>query len=98
MDSDDTIRCQTAHAEDNSRCDGPPDAVLVRDQSGAQQTGCVNHGSATLASLENATVHPGPAGVAGAAIEAYRRAQVRHPFDFLFTDRFVGSTDGGTNG
>lgn len=76
-------RCPAAHAEDPTPCDGPADAVTIRDQYGAEQGGCVNHGSAYLASIEHATVHPGS--VDGAAIEMYRRAQTRRPFDFLFT-------------
>jgi hypothetical protein len=80
-------RCAAAHAEDESLCEGLPTAVRVVDQHGAEQTGCVNHGSALLASLENATVYAGPAGVPGAAIEAYRRAGRRMPFDFLLHGR-----------
>ncbi len=78
-------RCPGAHAEDESPCDGPPDAVRVVDQHGAGQDACVNHGSALLASLKDARVERGS--VDGAAIEAYRRAQTRTPFDFLFHAR-----------
>lgn len=75
-------RCPGAHARDESPCDGPADAVRVVDQHGAEQDACVNHGSALLASLKDARVMRGS--VEGAAIEAFRRAQQRTPFDFLF--------------
>jgi hypothetical protein len=78
-------RCQGAHAEDDSPCDSPADAVRVADQHGTEQSACINHGSALLASLENGRVSVGT--VEGAAIEAYRRAKQRTPFDFLFHAR-----------
>ncbi len=80
-----TPRCPAAHLNDPSPCDGPPDAVRVVDQHGAEQDACVNHGSALLASLEDARVERGT--VEGAAIEAFKRAQQRTPFDFLNPDR-----------
>jgi hypothetical protein len=76
------LRCEAAHAEDPTECEGPQDAVRVVDRHGDAQTGCVNHASAYLASLEGGRVYP--ASVPGAAIEVYERAKRRRPFDFMF--------------
>ena len=73
-------RCPAAHPDDRSPCQGPPDAVRVVDRTGNQRQGCVHHASAALASIKDARVYPGS--VAGAAIDAYRRARFRGPFEF----------------
>lgn len=66
-------RCAAAHIDDHTPCDGPPDAVSVRDKSGGEAFGCVRHAAAMLAAVEGSTVHAGS--VSGAAIEAFKRAQ-----------------------
>jgi hypothetical protein len=73
--------CYAAHPDDSSPCDGPPDAVRVVDQTGAETLGCVNHGSALLASLTGGRVYPTGV-VPGAGVEAFERAQRRRPYDF----------------
>lgn len=73
-------RCAAAHVEDQRACDGAIDAVRVVDRVGEQTTGCVRHGAALLASIENGRVYPGS--VEGAAVEAYRAAQAPRPFEF----------------
>lgn len=91
-------RCAAAHAEDPTPCEGPHDAVLIRDQhmSRARDAmtegvpGCVHHGARMLASLEGGRVYPGPsAGIGrtpesgGAAVDAYNRAQTLRPFPWM---------------
>jgi hypothetical protein len=71
-------RCEAAHAEDQSPCEGSDDAVLVVDQAGGEALGCLRHGAALLASLEGGRVYPGT----GSAIEVYRRAQALRPFEW----------------
>lgn len=75
----DVSRCEAAHPEDRSPCDGAPDAVRVVDQVGDQLCGCVHHASVVLASVEGARVYPGSD---GAVVEAITRAQLREPFAF----------------
>lgn len=72
-------RCDAAHAEDRSLCDGPAAAVRIIDQTDAEVTGCVRHGAALLAALELGWVYPGPDAREGDAISAYKLAQaLRH--------------------
>jgi hypothetical protein len=52
----------------------------VVDRVDDELYGCVHHASAALASIEDARAYPGR--LRGAAIEAFRRAQLREPFDF----------------
>lgn len=73
-------RCEAAHPEDGSPCEGPVDAVRVVDQVRDELVGCVHHAAVVLASVEKARVYPGSVG--GAAIETYQRAQLRRPFVF----------------
>lgn len=73
-------RCAAAHVEDPRRCDGPADAVRIRDREGAEAAGCVLHGAVLLASLDGGTVHPGS--VAGAATKTFQRAAALRPFLF----------------
>ncbi|MCZ4122499.1 hypothetical protein [Streptomyces sp. H39-S7] len=82
-------RCNAAHPDDPALCEGPHDAVEVRDRfmSRARDTmtvgalGCVLHAARLLASLDGGRVYPGPSRVgAGAAIDAYQRAQTLPPF------------------
>lgn len=83
MNSTDPAWCETAHAEDQSPCEGPLDAVRVVDQLGAEALGCVHHGAVLLALLGGGRVYPGPGhdgGPTGGAIEAYQRAQRLAPF------------------
>jgi hypothetical protein len=72
--------CEAAHPEDVSACEGSRDAVRVVDQVGDELRGCVHHASVVLASVEGSRVYPGT--VAGAAVEAFTRAQLREPFAF----------------
>lgn len=83
-------RCAAAHSDDVRQCEGQRNAVQIVDRTGASVAGCVLHGAVLLASLEGGRVAPlnGPD---GAAIEAFRRAQVVPPFDFL-GDRGVAVT------
>lgn len=76
------FRCAAAHSDDVRQCEGQRNAVQIIDRTGASVAGCVLHGAVLLASLEGGRVAPlnGPD---GAAIEAFRRAQVVPPFDFL---------------
>ena len=66
-------RCAAAHIDDPSPCDGPADAVLVRDKVAGEAKGCVRHAAAMLRAVEGSTVHAGS--VPGAAIEAFKRAR-----------------------
>jgi hypothetical protein len=75
-------RCPAAHHDDPSPCDGPTGAVRVVDMFGGQAHGCIHHGATLLASLESGRIYPGPARVAGAAADAYQRAQGLAPFAF----------------
>lgn len=74
------VRCLAAHPDDPSSCEGPCDAVRAVDRTGEAALGCVHHAAILLASVTDARVYP--ATVDGAAIEVYRRAVVRAPFDF----------------
>jgi hypothetical protein len=65
--------CAAAHIDDPRPCDGPADAVVVRDKFGGEASGCVRHAAAMLAAVDGSTVHAGS--VPGAAIEAFKRAQ-----------------------
>jgi hypothetical protein len=73
-------RCEAAHPEDRSACEGDPDAVRVIDHIGDELRGCVHHASVVLASVEGSRVCPGS--VEGAAVEAFTRARLREPFVF----------------
>lgn len=73
-------RCEAAHPEDRSACEGELDAVRVVDQVGDEVRGCVHHAAVVLASVEGSRVYPGS--VDGAAVEAFRRAQLLEPFGF----------------
>ena len=73
-------RCQAVHPDDRSPCIGHREAVRIVDATGRAAVGCVHHAAVMLASLKRARAYPGA--VPGAAIEAYRLAQYRLPFDF----------------
>lgn len=82
-------RCAAAHPDDPTACEGPLDAVEVRDRhmsrAGEAQTlgslGCVHHAARMLASLDGGRVYPGPDDTNGsAALDTYRRAQTLPPF------------------
>lgn len=89
-----TERCQAAHRDDPTPCEGPHDAVEIRDRfmSRARDAmtvgtlGCVHHGARLLASIDGGRVYPGPSNDTGrtpgnsGAIDAYRRAQTTLPF------------------
>jgi hypothetical protein len=75
-------RCQAAHPDDKSPCEGVTDAVRVKDSAGREALGCVRHGAVLLASLAGGAVYPGPGGVGGEAIEVYQRAKALKPFEF----------------
>ncbi|GAB2778259.1 hypothetical protein [Streptomyces daliensis] len=86
-------RCAAAHPKDPSPCEGPGDAVLIRDQHMSRARdemtegvpGCVHHGARMLASLTGGRVYPGPGAdpSGGAAIEVHTRAQKIRPFEWL---------------
>jgi hypothetical protein len=73
-------RCEAAHPQDTSACEGQPGAVRVVDEVGDELHGCVHHASVVLASVAGSRAYPGS--VAGAAVEAFTRAQLREPFAF----------------
>ncbi|WP_246144819.1 hypothetical protein [Actinacidiphila oryziradicis] len=93
----DARRCDAAHPDDPTPCEGPHDAVEIRDRfmSRARDAitvgtlGCVHHGARMLASLDGGRVYPGPSGAPGdaAAIDAYQRAQALPPFAWRTTGR-----------
>lgn len=65
-------RCEAAHRDDRSPCEGPPDAVRIVDAAGGQAFGCRRHVAKLLAALAGGRVYP--AAAQGAAIEVYHRA------------------------
>ena len=95
--SESTMRCAAAHRQDPTPCEGPGDAVLIRDAAMGRRRsdddergvlGCVHHGARMLASLEGGLVYPGPSNDSsgprgGAAVEAFNRAQDLKPFAWM---------------
>ncbi|OEJ93118.1 hypothetical protein [Streptomyces thermolilacinus] len=88
-------RCAVAHSTDTSPCEGPADAVRVRDRTGRERLGCVEHAARALASIEGATVSNGPSGYdqylslsgpQSAAHDAWRRAHHMHPYQWQTTE------------
>lgn len=85
-----SLRCATAHPDDPTPCQGPRDAVLIRDRQMSRArnamtegvAGCVHHGARLLASLDGGRVYPGPGDQADAAIEAYTLAQTLRPYEW----------------
>ena len=75
-------RCEAAHPDDPSPCEGPGDAVTVTDSARRSVLGCVRHGAVLLATLTGGMVHVGPGGEQGDAITVYRRAKELRPFEF----------------
>lgn len=73
-------RCEAAHPDDPTACEGPPDAVKVIDQYGTAAQASVQHGTRLCASLIGPRVRPGSVLVPGAALTAYHRAQRTAPF------------------
>lgn len=73
-------RCEAAHDEDRSDCEGPPDAVRIVDETQHTNYGCLLHGAVALASIQNGRVYPGS--VPGGAITVYERAKLLQPFEF----------------
>jgi hypothetical protein len=78
-------RCQAAHRDDRSPCQGPHNAVRVLDRAGQARYGCVHHAAVAVASIAGARVRPGSQ--LGAAFEAYQRARTRRPFESAPGDR-----------
>lgn len=76
-------RCQAAHVDDSTECEGDPTAVIIEDSSGTSVTGCVRHGAQMLASIKDSKVRPGHAGADGAAIETFKRSKKERPFGFF---------------
>jgi hypothetical protein len=88
-------RCQAAHPEDPSPCEGPRNAVRVVDQVGEQRYGCVHHAAVALGCIQGVRVWP--ESVAYAAIEAHNRASAGpvgfdpvRPWPVPVTDRAAG--------
>lgn len=77
----DTSRCQAAHPEDPTPCQGPGDAVTVSDRSGNSADGCEHHAARLLASLEGGHLEPGT--VEGAAIRVFESANRTRPYPWL---------------
>lgn len=79
-------RCAAAHHDDPTPCEGPHDAVLIRDRQMSRArdamtegiTGCVHHGARMLASIDGARVYPGS--VPGAATSVRAAADSIRPF------------------
>ncbi|MFD5467043.1 hypothetical protein ACFWIQ_30095 [Kitasatospora sp. NPDC127059] len=82
-------RCEAAHVDDTSPCEGPRDAVTVLDRHGDAAKACVHHGARLYASLISPRVRPGSA--PDAAIDVYNRAQSASPFAWL--DRQLPNED-----
>ncbi|MEV7935266.1 hypothetical protein AB0O82_03905 [Kitasatospora sp. NPDC088264] len=74
-------RCEAAHVDDASPCEGPCDAVTVLDRHSDSAEACVHHGARLYASLIGPHVLPGS--VPDAAIEVRHRAQTTPAFAWL---------------
>jgi hypothetical protein len=83
-----TARCAAAHATDTSPCEGPTQAVSLRDRKGNTKLGCVHHAARAIATIGVLTVGTGPHGYQGyawndsAGREAVRRAKDLAPYDW----------------
>jgi hypothetical protein len=77
-----TDRCQAAHPEDPTPCDGPP-VVTVLDARNAGAEGCEHHGARLLASLEGGRVYALPDAPDGTAIRVFKAAQGIRPFAWV---------------
>lgn len=77
-----TDRCQAAHDDDPTPCDGPP-VVTVLDAQNAAANGCEHHGARLLASLARGRVSPLPEAPEGAAIRVFKAADTIRPFPWL---------------
>jgi hypothetical protein len=64
--------CASRHPDDISPCDGPADAVIVQDSTGACATGCVAHAARILTVVHRVQVHS--LAVPGAALATFRLA------------------------
>ena len=51
-------RCEAAHVDDRSPCDGPAHSVEVSDQFARHVKGCLWHGTLLYSSLANAVMFP----------------------------------------
>jgi len=71
-------RCEAAHRDDPTGCEGAQDAVRIIDQHGTETPACVHHGARLYASLDKPLVHTGT--VHRAALAVYYRAQSTPPF------------------
>lgn len=78
----DQDRCQAAHADDPTPCDGPP-VVTVLDAANVGADGCEHHAARLLASLEGARVYGLPDDTTGAAIRVFKAAQSIRPFVWM---------------
>jgi len=79
-------RCEAAHRQDYTLCEGNPEAVEIVLESGDSVRACVSHGARFYASTTRPRVRPvgGPDGPnAGAALEVYHRAQGMTPFFWM---------------
>lgn len=83
-------RCDAAHPDDPTPCEGPHDAVEIRarfmsrarDAMTTGTLGCVHHGAHLLARLDGGRVYPGPDNSQtgqGSATDAFKRAQTLKP-------------------
>lgn len=75
-------RCQAAHPDDPTTCEGDRQAVRVEDQAGAHVLGCVYHAARLYASLVRPRVYP-EQGHGGAALDVYTRALTTPPFAWM---------------
>lgn len=76
------IRCQAAHPDDPTPCDGPP-VVTILDASNAGADGCEHHAARLLASLEGSRVYALPDAPEGAALRVFKAADTIRPFPWL---------------
>lgn len=75
------MRCDAAHFEDGSECDGPRDAVRIGDGIGGYALGCVHHGARMHAALETPTA--ADHAVPGAAAAVIRSAAGQTPLSWM---------------
>jgi hypothetical protein len=76
-------RCQSAHPNDPTSCEGPQDAVTVLDAYNHGATGCEHHAARLLASLEGGRVYANPEAPSGAAIRVFNAAAELPPFAWV---------------
>lgn len=75
-------RCQAAHPEDPTPCDGPT-VVTVLDAYQASADGCEHHATRLLATLDGGRVYGLPHAEPGTAVRAFKTARALRPFCWI---------------